>query len=1629
MGGIESNPGWSSSNEASPEGERPSASGGDVPASDGGVAGAPHPRDAAAVTSDANDALTDMIAHAEAQMNLPASDVSTKRPPEQVRAPSSSVHFPPRVGDPFKLRFMTRLQSFGRCFREAEELEEDLGGSSERGAGSRRGKRRAMEERVVADFFAKRNQQRDAWAAREEEMFGPPSPTVQHDSPTDLEALEADDANAREGEPFGEPLPGIEDFNGPFQAVPPREPRVQADLLLHGAPLTGAALESTTAPSAGDIGVVVQDEDSEAMPSTPVAPKTGGPAQKKRRKRANSNPVPVDEAARAAGRAAVEAHRQTLGALRAPRMQREGQAVHQTELGDFGGPLYAAPVDLVTDAPIPNVGALVDRLQATRDAEKVAAREEWLKRYGRTRPLGAPRGTGDAPARTIDQDPSPSSPLPSLVLPSQEEDPALSAAQPPTAAPSSPVAEERAPPSPPPPPADRPPVDEDPGFVSLSQPHEPPDHAGHPPSPPLNDQPQEPFVIAPLPDENPRPEVVPGQPPAVARSPSPAHQEQAPVDRAQAPDSPNQPPAAEPCQPTAAEPSAEPSSALPPTEPPAQLPGDPPQVASVEDSGPGWCKKLEEALRQRRANGRAIVVAEDVHEGGAKRYGSLKDVAALLAHRRSLGLSAHLYELIQDDACWRIYFDLDLSLPTEDPSDFKRRLGAFHLVRDRFLTSVLNVPEGVLRFQACEAHGPARPPKQEFKFSVHEVLEGFYLRGLQDRRAFGKAFGCFLESPPDDLKPCVELLRKDGGSAYIWDGSIYGRHRCFRLLKSSKFGDRLRALLPSEGSSEAIADHLVCLYSEAELAGSTEISAHLLGEWATEPRQPPVPPRVGAFRQRALTLDKASASQGPGEDLSEQERAVLLARYQEDHAGAEIDRVVQERPGLFFVHFRTPDPSCVIAGRRHTSPGNQNPYLIYKRDEPRIARYQCFANSCRGECRVLPLDVLTTLGWTEDYEENLRMRPYPVFELAHVHKRTILILAKKGVGKSKAFMAWLVAVARRNPGLSFVLIGANVSLSSKYHQDLVDAGVEGVVLYLEAPPGPITASRVVICINSIHRVRVRMDVVAMDEMNMVLTNLNSEVMSQRGRVLSCLEAAVAGSKVIIGMDADIDCARVMEYLFMARPDGCPSTSKRFVKELERHFNAEFPPSESDRRGIFLHADKRSKADEDFFQKAMAESDIYLEADCVAFSPKLGPGVSKERPYAEQTVAFAFNRLDGPTVETLLQQHARFRTVTHSTIYYKQAMSTAVDLPRSTEAVFRAIERDDKHIVEMLGDAAGFQFLKGSQGICDRSSASCVLFANNILAKVESYLEYVPKLKADLEKQGYEVTVEHVEPTGGLGTPPPEVPLGFDAEPEVLTDEEWRAKYIISSEEYEIMCERPEDLSSRQELQTFLFEMVTKEYKVDPGRVDHNFYISYCSDEKDAKETREAHVNYLRFREHRFGALTADLDRALGQVNREGVIQEYVQEVREPVNRVPFAVRVLAFLVDCKEEQLDHRAERWEVSDERVQAAYAKLIGPSKDWLKTIFNMFGFVQQTTWPSKAADGKVREKKAQKRNAVGNVLRAGLGIELRMGSKGGGKFKNPHVLTPAIWLSLHERYGWSTPETVASPECMIVLRGSGP
>jgi hypothetical protein len=223
------------------------------------------------------------------------------------------------------------------------------------------------------------------------------------------------------------------------------------------------------------------------------------------------------------------------------------------------------------------------------------------------------------------------------------------------------------------------------------------------------------------------------------------------------------------------------------------------QGMATSAGGVFWSRQLDPVLKAMEAKQHKAAVARDVNAEGAKSYASFKDVESVVACRRAMGGTAHLNEIILDEASWRIYFDIDYKAPAEDPDDFARWLASFRRVRDGFLSSVLHVSPVASSFQSSEAHGPLRSGNG-FKYSVHEVLVGYHLKGLQARRAFGRAFESFLDNPPDELRVSVELLPKVGGSGYIWDASVYSKNRCFRMLRSSKYGDPFRPLEASEGS-------------------------------------------------------------------------------------------------------------------------------------------------------------------------------------------------------------------------------------------------------------------------------------------------------------------------------------------------------------------------------------------------------------------------------------------------------------------------------------------------------------------------------------------------------------------------------------------------------------------------------------------------------------------------------------------------------------------------------------------------------------------------------------------------------------------------------------------------------------
>jgi hypothetical protein len=103
----------------------------------------------------------------------------------------------------------------------------------------------------------------------------------------------------------------------------------------------------------------------------------------------------------------------------------------------------------------------------------------------------------------------------------------------------------------------------------------------------------------------------------------------------------------------------------------------------------------------------------------------------------------------------------------------------------------------------------------------------------------------------------------------------------------------------------------------------------------------------------------------------------------------------------------------------------------------------------------------------------------------------------------------------------------------------IRGGVEAT-LYLDVL-GKIEANRVVVCVNSLSRLAANFDVVIMDEMDMILSNMNSDVMARKKMVFLALEGVTRRAKIVLGMDANIGSPRVMQWLHMVRPDAALHT--------------------------------------------------------------------------------------------------------------------------------------------------------------------------------------------------------------------------------------------------------------------------------------------------------------------------------------------------------------------------------------------------------------------------------------------------------------------------------------------------------
>jgi hypothetical protein len=304
----------------------------------------------------------------------------------------------------------------------------------------------------------------------------------------------------------------------------------------------------------------------------------------------------------------------------------------------------------------------------------------------------------------------------------------------------------------------------------------------------------------------------------------------------------------------------------------------------------------------------------------------------------------------------------------------------------------------------------------------------------------------------------------------------------------------------------------------------------------------------------------------------------------------------------------------------------------------------------------------------------------------------------------------------------------------------------------------------------------------------------------------------------------------------------PSASLRYVKQLTEAAVSKFGSSKA---VMAFHGAQKSPKDKKRLFQAVAEPDVHMLANPMTHTSVIGPGVSVERPWYDTVMALTYNSPFHPDVFAFIQMLFQLRIAGPMEIFLSAESPRdhqQVCLPTTKEDVFRAIEDGDEELRKMLGSTDHLDFLvkrRGKRAICNRKSATCVLYANNVLARCDSIRHYLKIMMEDLQKQGLTV-IEKEAPCAEIDQAPSEA----DDPDADLTAGEWRANYVVRTKQYWHLKSLKElqDISLLELKQIKLFESIHDFYKVDPALVDLNFFDEFCAEDN---KNHDMYGNYMR----------------------------------------------------------------------------------------------------------------------------------------------------------------------------------------
>jgi hypothetical protein len=854
-----------------------------------------------------------------------------------------------------------------------------------------------------------------------------------------------------------------------------------------------------------------------------------------------------------------------------------------------------------------------------------------------------------------------------------------------------------------------------------------------------------------------------------------------------------------------------------------------------------------------------FLVARDQNNQGAKafrRFASPADGVKYLNDNRG----SPLYEVKEhvDEQC-KLYFDLD-----RPDTDFTTELVGTTMMRvvEEFLRKEFGFDFNAVPGVTCQL----AQASTDKKTSVHMCCE-LRVASVASHKKLTENLVIFIKASPDKWKCLIDKTGK-----CIVDPSVYSRFRSFRALDMVKF-DRDNALKPLLGSSPDIAAHLIGIYPSLQklplpdLPSPLNSGPALLQLCGSRSRKPVLSATVIALPASAYSAF---------EDLLNG-----WTRVEEVFGGRKLRFVaVTEREHNFRLRVdKRVGAACPYAGRCHA---NNQLYIILDKNK-RSAQVLCHDDACDdiiatdGKMMLYDNDWGSTqlydelspgcmhaqgpnIKWTQDYDEP-QMRELP-------DAAVVCVLAGMGIGKTVAMRSTLEA--KCVPDSKVLIITHNRSLAAKLYEDFQHLGVTNY----QDTTGLINDAKVVVCLDSLHRVVVRnYDVIVIDEAVSVFLHFNSSHMTKRSENSALLELHLSHAKSIYFVDATLDttfmknivdyvssrkgvtptwvrnrhvrttnrCAKisvcdgplgcvmgeaslvfaaaikVLDLLNSGQKVACCSSTKKFTEMLATFIATRKP-------GAVIKVYNASVAGGTDLCNVDAE---WVKYDLLIYSPSISSGVSFVESHFDSVVAYFVNSPFTPGVETALQQLFRVRQLTTGAMHiFVHNTRPNVVLPCTGDEISSLLS-DDVSLVSRHFITNQLTFftqirVNGEKVEYDRDVLSWQIVMGIIQTQNLSAMYYTDVLASTLKSDyGMPVTVLPLQPNKGQRDL--DLAILQDAAKTRAIPEFDTIQRLTASTYMVLKTTGPEDLSLEDRAAMRLYDCQHGVWGVDADVVDEAFY--------------------------------------------------------------------------------------------------------------------------------------------------------------------------------------------------------------